>query len=191
MNLEKRHQFWIGLTLVALMAVTRGHHFASLNHLPSASWAVFFLAGFYLRQAWVFGALLAEAALLDFAAITWGGVSSFCVTPAYGFLLPAYGALWLGGRWAAARYRFAWSMLPTLAVALLCSAVVSELFSSGGFYFFGGRYVDPTMAEFGVRLMKYFPSMLSSFGFWISIAAAVHIALALARGHHRIGKSTA
>ncbi len=43
--LSKQTQIVIGLVLVLLMAVTRGHHFATLNHLPGASWAVFFLAG--------------------------------------------------------------------------------------------------------------------------------------------------
>jgi hypothetical protein len=63
------------------MAATRGYHFVTTEHLPSASWAAFFLAGMYLGSRWVFPVLLAEAALLDFAAITWGGVSNFCVSP--------------------------------------------------------------------------------------------------------------
>lgn len=47
----------IGLTLAALMALTRYGHFGSAVSLPDASLAVFFLAGFYL-PAWVFPALL-------------------------------------------------------------------------------------------------------------------------------------
>ena len=78
-----RAQIVIGIALATLMAVTRGHHFGTLEHLPSASWAVFFLAGLYLSSRWVFPALLAEAALLDVAAVTWGGVDNFCVSPAY------------------------------------------------------------------------------------------------------------
>ena len=68
---------------------------------------------------------------------------------------------------------------------MIAGTTFSELFSSGGFYFFGGRYVDPTLAEFSVRLAKYFPKMLSSFGFWIGIAAAVHVAFALVRGQQQ------
>ena len=89
LKLTRNNQLIVAFILVLLMAVTRGHHFASLNHLPGASWAVFFLAGAYLRPLWVFPALFLEAALLDFAAISWSGVSSFCVSPAYIFLLPA------------------------------------------------------------------------------------------------------
>ncbi|MBS1214128.1 MAG: uncharacterized protein H6R26_2745, partial [Proteobacteria bacterium] len=44
-TLTKQEQF-IGLALFALMAATRSHHFASVTHLPDASWAVLFLAGF-------------------------------------------------------------------------------------------------------------------------------------------------
>ncbi|WP_234406193.1 hypothetical protein [Methylobacillus glycogenes] len=54
---------------------------------------MFFLAGVYLRPVWAFPALLALAGGLDLAAVTWGGVDNFCTSPAYGFLLPAYGTL--------------------------------------------------------------------------------------------------
>jgi hypothetical protein len=88
------------------MAATRSDHFAGELHLPDASAAVFFLAGVYLRPMWMLSALLVEAAFIDYLAIAVGGVSSFCISPAYGFLLPAYGALWLAGRWYAVRHRF-------------------------------------------------------------------------------------
>src|SRR5690554_3136356 len=59
MNDTTSKNFWpIVLGLAVLMAATRSHHFASVTHLPDASWAVFFLAGFYLRPLWVFPALL-------------------------------------------------------------------------------------------------------------------------------------
>ncbi|CUS39036.1 hypothetical protein [Candidatus Nitrospira nitrificans] len=93
-TLSARVQIVLGITLATLMAATRGRHFGALEYVPTASWAVFFLAGIYLCSRWIYTAFLAEAALLDFAAITWGGVGSFCVSPAYGFLLPAYGMLW-------------------------------------------------------------------------------------------------
>jgi hypothetical protein len=115
------------------MAATRSDHFAGELHLPDASAAVFFLAGVYLRPMWMLSALLVEAAFIDYLAIAVGGVSSFCISPAYGFLLPAYGALWLAGRWYAVRHRFAFSTLLPLAASVVIGGVVSELFSSGGF----------------------------------------------------------
>jgi hypothetical protein len=170
----------IGLSLALLMAATRSHHFATALHLPDASWAVFFLAGFYLRPLWMFPALMALAGVSDYMAIAWFGVSDFCMSPAYGFLLPAYGALWIAGRWYARRHRFALSTLIPLATSVLLGAAVCEIISSGGFYFFSGRFAETSLVEFGVRLVKYFPPSLESLVFWMGIAIVVHIVFTLA-----------
>ncbi|MDO9282903.1 MAG: hypothetical protein Q7T88_11030 [Methylotenera sp.] len=185
LTLSKTNQIIIGIVLATLIIATRGHHFASINALPSASLAVFFLAGLYLRPTWMFPALLGLCAGLDFSAITYGGVSSFCVTPAYGFLLPAYGVMWLAGRWLAKRIDFSINALLPLVGSVAIAASVSELFSSGGFYFFGGRYPDPTFAVFGERLMKYFPHQLENIGFWLGVALIVHVAFVLANRQQR------
>lgn len=181
LTLSKTQQIIVGVALTALVVTTRGHHFASISHLPSASLAVFFLAGLYLQPKLLLPALLALCAGLDFAAITFGGVSSFCVTPAYAFLLPAYGTMWLAGRWLAKHYRASFTTILPLVGSVLAAASLSHLFSSGGFYFFGGRYADPSIIEFGHRVVQYFPRQLESLAFWIAVAAVVHIAFALAR----------
>jgi hypothetical protein len=173
--------FWpLLLGLAFMLAATRSHHFASITHLPDASWAVFFLAGFYLRPAWVFAALLALAGLSDYLAIGAFGVSDFCVSIAYGFLLPAYGALWFAGRRYARRYHFQIATLPHLAGFALAGALVSELLSSGGFYFFSGRFAETSLAEFGARLALYFPQALAGLGLYLGAAAIAHIVLTLA-----------
>ena len=170
----------IGLSLALLMAATRSHHFAATLHLPDASWAVFFLAGFYLRPLWMFPALIALAGVSDYVAITGFGISDFCASPAYGFLLPAYGALWLAGRWYAGRHRFSLSTLISLASSALIGAAVCETISSGGFYLFSGRFAETSLVEFGLRLGKYFPPSLVSLVFWMGIAIVVHIVFTLA-----------
>lgn len=182
-TLTTRQQTLVGLLLAAAMAATRSHHFADLHHLPDASWAVFFLAGFYLRQGWSFAALCLLAVTSDYIAITWGGVSSFCVSPAYVLLLPAYAALWLAGRWYAKRHRQTLSTLAPLGLAVVGSATVAELLTSGGFYFLSGRYPDATLAEFLPRLVKYFPGMLSTLLLYVACAAAIHGVAALLAGH--------
>jgi hypothetical protein len=187
MTPENRKQLGIAAILALLVAATHGHHFSSALHMPPATWAVFFLAGFYVRRAWLFALLLAEVVLLDYVALTAGGVSAFCFSPAYGFLLPAYGSLWLAGRGYAMRYRFAWNTLPALMASLLGSVALAEIFSSGGFYFLSGRFADTSLAEFGSRLLMYFPYSLQSFAFWAGIAIAVHVALTLSQSgkqHH-------
>jgi len=176
LTLSKRNQFIIGCILFLLVFATRSQHFSTLHGLPGASWAMFFLAGVYLRTGWSLPGLLAFTWVLDFASYTWGGGSGFCLTPAYVFLLPAYSAMWLAGRWYAGQYRFEWQTLFSLSIAVVIGAAVCELFSSGGFYFFSGRFADPTFAEFGARLMKYFPVYLQSVAFYVGAAAIVHTA---------------
>lgn len=178
-QLTTRNQVYLGVMLMALMATTRSHHLGSLHHLPDASWAVFFLAGVYLRSRWVFLALCGVAALSDYIAITWGGVSAFCVSSAYAMLLPAYGVLWLCGQWYAARHADHPRTALPLAGSVIFSATVSELFSSGGFYFLSDRFVDPTLAEFGTQFVTYFPHNLSTISMYVALAAVFHAAFVM------------
>jgi hypothetical protein len=200
LTLSTRNQILIGAVLALLLIATRGQHFATLHSLPGASWAVLFLAGVYLRPVWVLPALLALVWGLDFLPFLMSGASlaeiagggqAFCLTPAYVFLLPAYGALWLAGRWYARQHRFEWSTLLPLAAAALAGASACELFSSGGFYFFSGRFDDPTPAGFGARLVEYFPGYLQSLAFYVGIAATVHALFGLAGGTNHVRKTTA
>ncbi len=183
--LTSRQQILVGIALALLMALTRSHHWATLHALPDASWAVFFLAAIYLRSYWAAPVLMLEAALVDYLAITWGGVNGFCVSPAYWFLIPAYGALFLAGRAYAHHLRLAWSSLPWLLACALAGAGLAELFASGGFYFFSGRFAEPSLAEFIPRLVKYFPAMLSSMALYLGLAAVVHVVVANLHGDAR------
>ena len=179
LSLTSRQQLTIGVVLALSMALTRSHHWATLHALPDASWAVFFLVGVYLRAFWVAPVLMLGAVLVDYVAITWGGVSSFCVSPAYWLLIPAYGALFLAGRVYARHHRLSWSALPWLMGSALAGAVLAELFSSGGFYFFSGRFVEPGLGEFIPRLVKYFPSNLATMAAYLSLAAVAHVVVSL------------
>jgi len=182
LSLTSRQQLAIGITLALLMAITRSHHWATLHSLPDASWAVFFLVGVYLRAFWIAPALMLGAALVDYVAITWGGVSGFCVSPAYWFLIPTYAALFLAGRVYARHHRLSWAALPWLLGSALAGAVLAELFSSGGFYFFSGRFAEPGLGEFIPRLVKYFPHMLSTMATYLGLAVVIHVAVVSLRG---------
>ncbi|GJL72829.1 MAG: hypothetical protein NMNS01_20280 [Nitrosomonas sp.] len=180
LTLSIRSQIGISLIFVLLMIITRGHHFASLqNLLPGASWAIFFLAGVYLRSAWPLLAFFALSWWLDLAAFIWGGASDFCLTPAYFFLLPAYTSLWLAGRWYAQQHQFAWRTFMPLSISIIAGLVLCELFSSGGFYFFSGRFEETTLIEFSERLIKFFPMYIESFLFYVGIVLMTHVAFAL------------
>jgi len=174
--LSRQYQLIVGALLVVLMIITRGHHFASVNVLPSASWAVFLLAGFYLSSRWAFPLLLSLAAALDFSAVFIAGDSSYCLSAAYAMLLPAYGSLWSGGRWLARHYQTQWLMLVSLAVVVSLSAAMATVFSSGGFYWFSGRYTDPSLVELASRLIDYYPQYLANTAFYVAIALVSHLA---------------
>lgn len=152
----------VGTTLALLMAATRGQHFASVDALPSASWAVFFLAGALLPSRWMFAALFALASALDIASLAAGTITDWCTSPAYWVLLPAYAALWMGGRVYAGLHRDAWSTIPRLALVLVATSVVAYAISKGGFYFLSGRYPDATLAGFLARVPQYFPASLGT-----------------------------
>ncbi|MBI4000597.1 MAG: hypothetical protein HY348_02300 [Nitrospira defluvii] len=168
---SQQKQIMVGITLAVLMGITRGRHFATVEHLPGASWAVLFLAGVYLRPLWVFPALLAWAASLDFAAVTWAGVSSFCISPAYGF----YGALWGAGRWYAQHHRNTMATLLPLTVSLFAGSAVSEFVSSGSFYFLSGRFEQTQWTELAQRLLEYYPRSLSSLLFYVGGAGIIYL----------------
>jgi hypothetical protein len=182
LSLTSRQQVAIGIALTLLMALTRSQHWATQMSLPDATWAAFFIAGVYLRSIWVAPALMLGAAMIDYVAITFGGVSSFCVSPAYALLVPAYAALFIAGRVYARQHRLSWSALPWLVACAVGGAMLAELFSSGGFYFFSGRFAEPGLAEFLPRLMQYFPDMLATMMAYLGLTAITHVAIASLHG---------
>lgn len=181
-TLSRNHQIVIGAVLVALMVASRGHFVPALRSaLPSASWAVFFVAGIYLRPRWVIAGLLLLAVLLDCMAIGWGNVSDYCVSVAYAALIPAYGTLWLAGRWFARSATEGTRDIALLGATALSATAVCEVISSGSFYYYSGRFADPTLGGFGERLVQYFPHSLASMAIWVTLAALTHAALVVNR----------
>jgi hypothetical protein len=180
LKLSTRNQIAIGIALAVLMFATRGQHFPVVREaLPSGSWAVFFLVGLYLRPSWALAAFFGLASFLDFASINWQGVSAYCMSPAYIALIPAYAALWFGGRWVANHYSEKPVALLTLGASAVASTFVCQIISSGSFYYFSGRFADPTFGEFVDRIVKYYPMFGGSTFFWIVVATIVHIAVVL------------
>lgn len=171
--------------LATLMIATRVHHFGTALHLPDASMAVFFLAGLCLHgpaTGWrahrPFLALVALAVGLDWASISYGGVSDFCITVAYSFLLPAYAVLWCGGRWAARRFDGGASAFAGRSFAALASATGSFLISNGAFYWLGGRYPDPHMAQYLERVWQWGPLFVRTTMAYVLVALVLYALVA-------------
>ncbi|MEJ2408166.1 MAG: hypothetical protein P8Y48_02225 [Novosphingobium sp.] len=166
--------------LAAVMLLTRSHAVTHLVHIPSTALASFFVLGYFVRRFTGFVGLFALGYAIDVVSISMLGVSNFCYTPAYAMLVPAYATMWLAGRYAA-RMPERLQSLPGMAVLLVAATFVSHLFSSGGFYFLGGRYPDPTIAEFLPRIARYFPFSLMSSLMWSGVVVAFWALLLTAR----------
>lgn len=166
--------------LAALMAATRFHHFGSALHLPDASLAIFFLGGLYLRRTAAFAAYIGLAALVDYVAIAYGGVSDWCVTPAYAFLLPTYAGLWWAGVWCSRHDRHGWRAYARLAGALLVATVFAFLISNAGFYGWSGYFGELSPAEYAARVAKYFPPYLASALAYVAAAMVLEAGVVLA-----------
>lgn len=167
--------------LALLMLATRYQPF--LQHfveLPDASWAIFFIAGFYLtgmaRRA--FPLLMLEAVAIDWFATQHLGVSDFCMTPAYWFLIPTHAVLWFGGAWMQRHQKLELRTLASLAFAAFTSVTLAYAISNGGFYWFGGRYPEPHFAQFVERFLVYYRGFLLVPCAYIAAAAVVHIGIA-------------
>lgn len=168
------------LALAVLLVLTRSHQFGAL---PDASWAVFFLGGCHLRAQtrWAFVLLMALAALVDAVVISASGLDfwqHYCVSPAYGFLLPAYFSLWLAGAWLAPRLQRRWggdTLLQT-ALALLLGHGLCYLISDASFYWLGGRMPDPDPGVWLRQLPRWYPSFLASTVLYVVPGMALHAA---------------
>lgn len=176
----RRLAIFMGLALV--MGVTRFHPSLLHHALWDASWGVFFLAGFWLRGQgrWAFPLLMAEAVLVDYLVISGQGIdfwSHYCVSPAYWFLVPSYGALWLGGSWLAQRQQgLGLRTLGLAAGALLVAEGVCYLVSNGSFYWLSASV--PAPRSFGAwlgNLGDWYLPFLAGTAVYVALGAVLHV----------------
>ena len=160
-----------GTALIALLAVTRIGHFGGIATPPDASLAVFFLLGLWVASPrWLMIGLLAAAAA-DALAIA-QGASSYCITPAYPFLIPTYGVIWGAGRATcvyAARWH-GWLRALVLGVALLTSTAIAFLVSNASFYAFSGYFEAMPVGDFVRGVSPYFRPYLTGAAAYVAVA---------------------
>jgi hypothetical protein len=161
MNIKQWLQVeYLPIPLIALMVLTRFHHFGDVLHLPDASLAVFFFAGFYRKKA-LFVFLLVMAGLIDTIAIA-NGTSSWCVSSAYVFLVPTYAVMWFGGRYCSAFKSLKMTELAMQFGVVTLATSAAFAISNGSFYLFSGRYTDLSWGQYFARVALYYPPYVSS-----------------------------
>jgi hypothetical protein len=161
MNTIHKKQIVLFALLAFLMASTRTHHFDSMTHLPDASLAVFLLAGFLLPTA-AFPLLLLVAGGTDYFAVNYAGVSDWCISPAYGFLIPTYAALWMAGRHYATKHQDSLQSLGLFSGIAFAAVSVAFLISNYSFYLFSGRYEEMGIAQYSASIVQDFVPYLTS-----------------------------
>lgn len=168
---------WILLAVpAAAMWVTRSHqiddHFGSFIDLPDTSWAVFFIAGLLALRWWAPAALMVNAGVIDYLALL-GGVSDYCVTPAYPFLVPTYLTLWASGRWAAVDLAMNARSLGRVAIALTAGVLGAFLISNASFYALAGYFETMSVLDYANAVLRYLPKFLESTAICTVVALVV------------------
>ena len=149
------------LALIGLMLATRVHHFGSAFLLPDASLVVFFFSGLFFNRLKFFVFLLAEAALIDYVAITQLNVNGFCVSPAYVGLIPTYGAMWLAGDYCKKFKKLNRSEMYAQFVILFLATSSAFLISNGSFFLFSGKTGVISWAHYLQGVSDYYPPYVS------------------------------
>lgn len=183
------HPDYLPIPLIALMTLTRFHHFGDALHLPDASLAVFFFAGLY-RNNLLLAFLLGLAGLIDYLAIA-NGTSAWCLSPAYVFLIPTYVVMWWAGRHCLKLSSQSQTATPFLVSALgwlILATSAAFAISNGSFYSLSGRYSDLSILEYSTRVMNYYlPYLSSTLVYSLAGYGLVKLAKALAahQEHHK------
>ncbi len=178
-GLTQKTKYIIGGLLLLAMILTRGNITA---HLQDASWAIFFMVGFYLRGAscgrYAFPAFFLFAFVIDLVVIdAVNGGTHYCFTPSYPFLIPSYFAMWFAGRWLANNYQENALGLFKFVAAAFVGTIVCFFISNLGFYFFAGKFEAMNIAEYAQAVAQYLPGYLTTTGIYLGFVGLMHLAI--------------
>ncbi|NTS75559.1 hypothetical protein HR060_01655 [Catenovulum sp. SM1970] len=166
----------IFLLLASLMLLTRGYHFASNLHLPSATLACFFLAGFFIARMKSFYGLFSLAVGIDLLSSYARGSFGDCITVSYPFLIVGYFICYQFGKWS---YFNAQARGKALAgaksfVFLAISSSLAFLTSNGSYYLLSGKFTDLNWAEYTARVAKYYLPYVQNPFIYVGFALLVY-----------------
>jgi hypothetical protein len=186
MTLSLSRRLGIGALLALAMLATRVNHF---EKIPDASWAIFFVGGFYLRglARWAFPALMALAVAIDAWVITRAGIGfwdHYCVSAGYWFLVPAYAAMWFGGTTVAKHYDgLSPRALGWLAGSFVAAVTACFVVSNGSFYWLSDSVAHATLAGWMENLGDWYLPYAKTAAMYVAGTAFVHVLATLVAPH--------
>ncbi|UUO24400.1 hypothetical protein FGD67_15090 [Colwellia sp. M166] len=162
-----------------LMLATRTHHFSSFNHLPSASIAIFFLAGMYLRNIKAFWFFYILTLTIDLASSYYRGQFGDCITTSYPALVLSYGVMFTVGYYTRPNWqRSAWQInIVKVALALFIASSIAFFISNGSYYALSGKFPELSWAEYATRVDKYYFKSISNPIFYVISAIVIDFTL--------------
>lgn len=173
--------FAIAAVITFFMLLTRGSHVLTHVSLPDASLVLFLLGGLLLKRASWFVAFFVLATVIDFGAAAFDPAQGFCLTDGYWGLIPAYGAMWLGGLWLAKQQDAFAANVSAVSSYILVSVVttfVAFVISTQTYYLFSGRFPAEGLIESMRHGWEYLPNWM---GFSMMYFAFVWLSVALWR----------
>ena len=183
----------IAAAIAFFMVLTRGSHTLTPFNLPDASVVLFLIGGMYLgsgiksRAAW-FAGFFALATVIDFGAAALDPIQGFCLTNGYWGLIPAYGAMWLGGRYLAKTSdAFAAKNLAAYSLVSVFTSFVAFVVSTQTYYLFSGRFPAQGVIESIKHGWEYLPNWM---GFSVMYFAIIWLGVALWRSFKPLQTST-
>ena len=183
-NIVTKKSLLIAAAIAFFMLLTRGSHTLTPFNLPDASLVLFLLGGLYLgtdvksRAAW-FTAFFALATMIDFGAAALDPLQGFCLSKGYWGLIPAYGAMWLGGLYLSKQQdAFATKNLATYSLVGALTTFVAFVVSTQTYYLFSGRFPALGLVQSLKHGWEYLPSWM---GFAAMYFAIVWLSVALWR----------
>ena len=171
-------QLMIAAVITFFMLLIRGSHVLTHVSLPDASLVLFLLGGLLLKRAAWFVAFFILATVIDFGAAAFDPAQGFCLTDGYWGLIPAYGAMWLGGLWLARQkdvFAANANAVMSYFFVSLAATFVAFVISTQTYYLFSGRFPAEGLVESMQHGWEYLPNWIvfsaMYFAFvWVGVA---------------------
>ncbi len=181
------HNEWLtAIVLLLVLIVTRSGHFGSMLKLPDASWAMFWLCGALTTRWWWPALLMIGAAMTDYLVIS-HGISSYCVTPAYPFLILAYLSLWFSGRRVADSLRAEVRSASKVIISIVNGVTIAFIISNASFYAFAGYFPKLSAWQYTQDVIHYWPHYLIYTAMYVSCGLLIRFVI-LALKNHRLSQ---